>query len=694
MRKGAEYFLDPAEPAQRRYEAVRAYILEQASAAEAGARFGYSPATVRQMAADLRGGKLALFVSAKPGPKGPRKQAAIRDRVLALRATDRSITEIAEQLTAEGSPVSHDTVWQILRAEGIERLTVRAAAERGAAARAPATKAKPLEGWPAGARIASEHAGLFLLLPAICDLGFHGAVAAAGYPGTKALSAWHSLASLLLCKLARHKRIHHVADLVADPGVGLAVGLNVLPKTSHLAGYSHRVPRSANEALLSHLVKRTLEVGLVTGEAGFNLDFHAIRNTGELAPLERNYVPKRSQSVPSVLAFFAQDHASQEMVYSNADVTKASQAREILAFCAWWRDLAGHDPEPLVFDSKLTTYEVLDELGANGVRWLTLRHRGKRELERINNLPRGAWTKARIDRVGRYRTPHLYDETITIKGIGYPLRQIAVKNIGREQPTLLITNDLHTPAKQLFARYAERMLVENELAYLINGFHLDALSSGLALNVDLDTTLTVAAANTYRLFARDLPRYERAQPERLHRDFIDTPGTITIDRTGLNQGTYQSQLRFIGDGQELVVVVHMQVGEISVDGELTQLYVLLLDRETREVLYQAETQTTDTGELQYHFDWVAAGSYWVIAGSDIDVDLIICQSGESCGAYPSLSNQEPVQVGGTPVAHVDFVADILGNVSTLVSPSSVGVQLEGIPRNAPQTPAPPRRVAH
>ncbi|MBA2557686.1 MAG: hypothetical protein H0V12_10155, partial [Chloroflexi bacterium] len=49
-----------------------------------------------------------------------------------------------------------------------------------------------------------------------------------------------------------------------------------------------------------------------------------------------------------------------------------------------------------------------------------------------------------------------------------------------------------------------------------------------ALNVDLDTTLTVAAANTYRLFARDLPRYQRAQPQRLHRDFIDTTGTVTV----------------------------------------------------------------------------------------------------------------------------------------------------------------------
>ncbi len=529
MRAGGEYFADPAGPAQRRYETLRAYLFEGVSAAKAGGRFGYTPATVRQMAAQLRAGKLQLFVSSKPGPKGPRKQAVIRDRVLALRAADRSITEIAEAITAEGTPVSHDTVWQVLKAEGLERLGPRPAAARGAAPpRSPAVKARPLGDWPAGTRFESDHAGLFLLLPALVELGFADAVADAGYPSTRVLTSWHSMGSLLACKLARHRRLHHVHDLVADPAAGLAVGLNVLPKTTHLSGYSHRVRRQANEKLLAALAGRLVELGVVDGHDGFNLDFHAIRHHGTNPPLERNYVPKLSQSTTSVLSLFAQDHASQEMVYANADVTKAGKAREVIAFADWWQQVTGADPTPLVFDSQLTTYPVLDELGARGITWLTLRQRGPKTLQRLNALPASAWTKVRIDRAGRYRRPHLHDETIRIPGIHTPVRQIAIKNIGRDEPTLLITNDLTTPAADLFARYAERMLIENELSYLIAGFHLDALSSALALNVDLDTTLDVAAANTYRLFSRDLSRYERAQPERLHRDFIDTGGTITI----------------------------------------------------------------------------------------------------------------------------------------------------------------------
>ena len=125
MRSGGEYFTEPGEPAQRRYEALRAYFVEERSAAEVAARFGYSPAVVHQMASELRAGKAAFFASSRPGPKGPSEALRIRDRVLELRAQERSVTEIAQALTAAGTPVSAQTVWGILAAEGLERLERR-----------------------------------------------------------------------------------------------------------------------------------------------------------------------------------------------------------------------------------------------------------------------------------------------------------------------------------------------------------------------------------------------------------------------------------------------------------------------------------------------------------------------------------------------------------------------------------------
>jgi hypothetical protein len=526
MRRGAEYFVEPAEPAQRRYEALRAYFVEELSATEVGARFGYSPANVHQMASELRAGRAAFFRDSKPGPKGPRTAPRIRDEVLALRAQDRSVSEIAAALAGAGTPVSAQTVWAILEAEGLERLARRTAGERGAPPRLAPVKARALGAWPAPQSIACDHAGLTLLVPGIVELGLPELVRSAGYPSTTVLGAWHSLGALLLAKCARKARVSHTDALSDDRGLGLLLGLTALPKATHLTSYSYRVRRDANERLLAGTARRLRELGLATGDEGFNLDFHAIRHHGQDVPLERHYVPRRSQRTRAVLTFFAQDHACGEMVYANADLTKTEQAREVLAFADYWQHVAGEDPGLLVFDSKLTTYAVLDELSQRGIRWLTLRERGPKLLADLAQLPDCEWKTVRVERSGRYRAPQIHDQLVQIKGIQDRVRQLAVRNIGRDQPTLLITNDLERTTKQLFARYAERMTIENELDAYIGGFHLDALSSGLPLNVDLDTTLTVIAGNLYRLLARRLPRYERATPDRLWRHFLDATGTI------------------------------------------------------------------------------------------------------------------------------------------------------------------------
>src|SRR5271169_2340154 len=525
MRPGSDFFVSPGEPLQRRYEALRAYFVEEAPASEVGRRFGYTPATVLQLASELRAGRTEFFRSSKPGPKGPRKAGRVRDRVLALRAQDLSVTEIAQRLAGEGTPVSPPTVWAILHAEGIERLGRR---HSGPAPRLEPVRAKALSEWPTGARFDCDHAGLYLLMPAMVELGLDTLVRAARYPGTNVLSSLHSLGSLLLLKCSRRGRVANAFPLGADPGLGLVLGLVALPKATHLTSYSYRVRRSSNVALLEELSRRCRAVGLYSGEAGFNLDFHTIRHHGAEVPLEEHYVASRSQRTRSVLTFFAQDHASTEMVYANADVTKAEQANEVIAFAEYWARVAGNDPGLLVFDSKVTTYPVLDELAARQITFLTLRTRGPKLLETLAALPATAWTTHNLKRAGRYRHPQIHEQIVRLKGVTVPLRQIAVRNIGHEHPTLLITNDLTTPAQDLFGRYAERMIIENELDADISGFHLNALSSGLPLNVDLDTTLTVLAGNLYRLLARKLPRYQLATPDRLWRHFLDDTGTITV----------------------------------------------------------------------------------------------------------------------------------------------------------------------
>ncbi|MHB1850691.1 MAG: hypothetical protein ACYCU6_00705, partial [Acidimicrobiales bacterium] len=100
--------------------------------------------------------------------------------MLDLRAQDRSVKEIADALTAEGTPISHQSVWVILTQKGLSRLPPRARRGHGPAPRIEAVRAQPLRAWPAGTSVECDHAGLFVLLPAMVELGLPEIIAAGG----------------------------------------------------------------------------------------------------------------------------------------------------------------------------------------------------------------------------------------------------------------------------------------------------------------------------------------------------------------------------------------------------------------------------------------------------------------------------------------------------------------------------------
>ena len=76
-----------------------------------------------------------------------------------------------------------------------------------------------------------------------------------------------------------------------------------------------------------------------------------------------------------MLTFFAQDTGTHNLVYANADLTKASQNREVIAFCDHWKQVSGADPKMLIMDQKVTTQPILGELDDRGVKFATLRMR-------------------------------------------------------------------------------------------------------------------------------------------------------------------------------------------------------------------------------------------------------------------------------------------------------------------------------
>src|SRR6266542_3262472 len=491
-RAGGEVFARPIQVNQRRYEALRAYLHEGAALRQAAARFGYTPAALASLVRDYRAGKLSLFAEpGKPGRKSAPKKDRARARVIQLRRAGLSVYEISARLAVEGTPLNRTGVGQILTEEGFGRL---------------------------------------LTIPDLVALDLPRLVARAGYPGTSVVPAVSWICSLLALKLTGTRRVSHVDDLISDPASALFAGLMVLPKKTALTDYSYRTSHDQQRAFLTALDTTMISSGLAsTAEAIFDLDFHAVMHWGEDPALEKHYVPTRSQRTRSVLTFFAQDSGTHNLVYANADLSKATQNREVIVFCDHWKTVSGHDPHLLILDSKVTTQPVLGELDARGVKFLTLRPRSPSLAKQISAIPAGAFTPVALDRSGKHTTPKVHQMT-GVKLTKYPgtVRQLVVTGLGHATPTIVITNDHDKPVKTLIEHYARRMTIEQRLAEIIRAFCLDALSSAVNLNVDLDVVLCVLAHAVTAAFRLRLPgNYAAATPDTLQRRFLDTPGEIT-----------------------------------------------------------------------------------------------------------------------------------------------------------------------
>jgi transposase len=558
QREDAEAFTAPAQVNQRRYEALRAYFVDGLSYADAGERLGYTRWAMINLVRDYRAGKLELFAPPRrPGPPpgaAPARDRA-RGRVIALRRQGLSAYEISARLAAEGTPLNRTSVGEILAEEGFGRLLRHPEPEASAS---PATAGRDttlprasvidFDDWPA--RTDTGMAGLLLVIPDLIALDLPALVAAAGYPDTRVIPAISWMLSLLALKLTATRRVSHVDDLlIVDPAAALLAGLAILPKKSALTSYSYRLCHDHQRAFLAALDAKMIGAGLAAGEeAIFDLDFHAVMHWGRDPVLEKHYVPTRSQRARSVLTFFAQDSGTHNLVYGNADISKATQAREVIAFCDHWKQVSGTDPKMLVMDQKVTTQPVLGELDARGVKFLTLRMRSPALVNYISRLTSKDFTTISLDRPGPCNRPRVHEDP-AVKLTSYPgtVRQLVVTGLGREAPTVIISNDHDTKTRALVEQYARRMTIEQRLAEIIRAFCADALSSTVNLNVDLDIMLAVLAQALLAALRARLPGYAAATPDTLQRRFLDTRGEIItsgdVITVRLSRRTYSPVLR-------------------------------------------------------------------------------------------------------------------------------------------------------
>ena len=526
------YFTKPINDWQRRYEALRASFVERLPAKIVADRFGYTPAYVHLLRHQFINEKIDF---SEPVPEGKvarrRINVELRRKIRLFRERRLSAGEITQLLSEEGIEISVRTIERVLAEEGFPKLPRRSRLKIGLTvkgAEVPVRSEAITIGQAEGRHLDCEAAGAFLFAPFIEKLNITKIVKAANLPGTKTIPAVSYFLSFLALKLIGTERYAHMGDHAFDPGLGLFSGLNVLPKCTAMSTYSYSLDEVHLLRLQKAFVKEAHKVGLYDKNI-VNLDFHTVPHYGDESVLEEHWAGARGKRMKGALTLFAQDAMSKLILYTAADIQKNESDDQVLNFLSFWKGIQRGIKPTFVFDSKFTTYTKLSELNNQGIKFITLRRRGKNLLDKLSNL--GPWKRINIPHAKRkYPNPLVYESFITLRDYEGVLRQVIVKGNGHEKPTFLISNDFDSPLELLVGNYARRWRVENVISEAVKFFHLNALSSSILIKVHFDVATTMIADTMYSMLAQKLRGFEQCDAPKIYRHFVKGKANINIKK--------------------------------------------------------------------------------------------------------------------------------------------------------------------
>ena len=520
------FFLHPKSARQRQYDALRDYYLNDLSQKEASEKYGYSISTFQTLVRDFKNRKIVFFPAVKMGPKKKQMPDTIKEKIIKLRKENHSIYEIRDILKRDGFSWSLDSISRILREDGFSKLPRRTMLECGL------TKKKMLIP-PIASQLNFEElnqyrfecpvGGIFYFIPYILKTNLHGQILESSFPETTKLSKINSIFSILAMKLIGHERLSRIDEYNFDTGFGFFAGLNIPPKNQATSTYSYRVDQQATQTFLENFISNiNSNFNQFYQGKTINLDFHAIPHYGDKSIMDNNWVGSKHQSLKSALTFFAQDGESKMLIYENADIEQKDAPNEIMNFVNYWLRIKGIIDQTLVFDSKLTTYEKLEELDEINIKFITLRRRGKKLIDNAKKIPDYDWHAVDLKKPKRKHNKFKIAESeIILPRTKLKVRQLIFKDHGREEPTFLVTNNFDIPIETLALYYSNRWLIENKISEIVDFFNLNALSSPFMIRIYFDVALTVIADTFYKLLAQDLKRFEDCTPKTIFHDFIN-----------------------------------------------------------------------------------------------------------------------------------------------------------------------------
>ena len=156
--------------------------------------------------------------------------------------------------------------------------------------------------------------------------------------------------------------------------------------------------------------------------------------------------------------------------------------------------------------------------------------------------------------------------------------------------------------------------------------------------------------------------------------------TVTADPEELEaDGRYTAKLviTYQADGAAvatLTIPVSLRLGSSPDERNAGRHYVLLVSADDeRDTLEQAVVSASQ-GRYEFAFDQVEPGDYFLVAGSDMDNNGLICENGEACAEYPVNGLPEKIVIGEEPIGGVRLSTSFRRPTITSLSLPRVGFE--------------------
>ncbi|ROU02038.1 hypothetical protein EB809_00620 [Marinobacter sp. R17] len=126
------------------------------------------------------------------------------------------------------------------------------------------------------------------------------------------------------------------------------------------------------------------------------------------------------------------------------------------------------------------------------------------------------------------------------------------------------------------------------------------------------------------------------------------------------------------NAKTLLIPVNVQLGDEPALRNAGRHFVLLVTPDDKRETVAQASMVAQNGQYTFAFDDVPQGEYFLVAGTDMDNDGFICQSGEACAEYPTNGLPQPITKGDEPISGISLT-------TSFARSSAAGASLSDVP---------------